>query len=72
MRRILVVFSITAAVMLFIFSSADWYATNAALPRYCEDPVGSIEIVHEILTTPNPPRYRGIGLPSHGMLARWF
>jgi hypothetical protein len=54
MNRIIIVFSITAAVMLFIFNSADWYATNAALPRYCEDPVQTVEIVREILTSPTP------------------
>ena len=54
MRRILVVFVVTAAAMLFIFNSADWYATNAALPRYCEKPVETIEIVHEILVSDTP------------------
>ncbi len=54
MRRILVVFFLTAAVMLFIFNSADWYAKNAALPRYCENPTQAVEIVKEILTSEAP------------------
>lgn len=40
--------------MLFIFSSADWYATNAAMPRYCEDPRETLNIVEEILTSETP------------------
>ena len=54
MKRVLVVFAVTAALMLFIFNSADWYATNAALPRYCEKPVETVTIVKEILTSPTP------------------
>ena len=54
MNRILIVFVVTAALMLFIFNSADWYATNAALPRYCEKPAETVEIVQEILTSPTP------------------
>jgi len=54
MHRILIVFALTTAVMLFIFNSADWYARNAALPRYCEKPQQTVEIVEEILTSPTP------------------
>jgi len=54
MRRILVVFALTALVMLFIFNSADWYARNAALPRYCDAPAQTVEIVREILTSGTP------------------
>ncbi len=54
MRRILVVFALTAVVMLFIFNSADWYAKNSALPRYCADPRQAVEIVREIMTSPTP------------------
>lgn len=54
MRRIIVIFVITAAVMLFIFNSADWYAKKAALPRYCDDPGQAVRIVEEILTSPTP------------------
>jgi len=54
MHRILIVFGLTTAVMLFIFNSADWYAKNAALPRYCENPQQTVEIVREILTSETP------------------
>ena len=54
MRRILAVFAVTAIVMLFIFHSADWYANNAALPRYCENPRQTVEIVREIISSDTP------------------
>ena len=54
MRRILVVFALTAVTMLFIFNGADWYAKNAALPRYCDNPQQNVDIVREILTNNNP------------------
>jgi len=54
MHRILIVFALTAGVMLFIFHSADWYADNAALPRYCKNPLQSVMIVKEILTSDIP------------------
>ena len=54
MNKILVVFVVTAGLMLFIFDSADWYASNAALPRYCEKPEETVAIVHEILTSATP------------------
>lgn len=40
--------------MLFIFNSADWYAKNSALPRYCENPRQTVVIVEEILTSKTP------------------
>jgi len=54
MKRIVIVFALTAASMLFIFNSADWYAKNSALPRYCANPQQSVEIVREILTSDTP------------------
>ncbi|HHI70295.1 MAG TPA: hypothetical protein ENJ91_04785 [Rhodobacteraceae bacterium] len=54
MRRILIVFAATAAVMLFVFNGADWYANNAALPRYCDNPEKTVAIVEEIMTKDNP------------------
>ncbi len=54
MRRILIVFGLTAATMLFIFHSADWYATNSALPRYCNNPDETVAIVRKILTSDTP------------------
>lgn len=54
MRHILIVFFVTAGLMLFIFNSADWYATNSAMPRYCEKPRKTLSIVQEILTSKTP------------------
>lgn len=54
MHRVLIVFGLTTAVMLFIFNSADWYANKSALPRFCENPGQAVAIVEEILTSPNP------------------
>lgn len=54
MLRVIIIFALTGAIMLFIFHSADWYAKEAALPRYCENPQQSVEIVREILTSDTP------------------
>lgn len=54
MHRILVVFALTAVVMLFIFNSAEWYANKSALPRFCEKPAQTVAIVEEILSNPTP------------------
>lgn len=54
MKRIITIFALTGAIMLFIFNSADWYAKNAALPRYCDDPQKAVKIVEEILTSETP------------------
>ncbi len=55
MRRILAVFFITGVVMVLIFDAAEWYADNSALPRYCENPAGTVEHVREILSGAGPP-----------------
>ena len=54
MRRILVVFCLTAAAMLLIFDAAEWYADTSALPRYCENPTNTVEHVREILSNATP------------------
>lgn len=54
MHRILIVFGLTTAVMLFIFNSADWYANKSALPRFCENPAQAVAIVEKIMTSPTP------------------
>lgn len=54
MRRILAVFFITGLAMLLIFDAAEWYADNSALPRYCENPAGTVERVREILSGAAP------------------
>ncbi|PCH67288.1 MAG: hypothetical protein COC12_11630 [Rhodobacteraceae bacterium] len=54
MRRLLIVFAITAGLMMLIFRYAGWYADTSALPRYCADPRAAIGYVEDILTNPNP------------------
>jgi len=54
MRRLLAVFAVTGVTMVLIFRFAGWYADNAALPRYCADPQGTITHVNDILSNPNP------------------
>ncbi len=54
MHRIVIVFVIAAAVMSFVFSSAEWYANEAAVPRYCEDHENVIKRVRLILTRNEP------------------
>ena len=45
---------IITGAMWLIFNSAQWYADNAALPRYCADPETTVELVAQILTSENP------------------
>ncbi len=54
MHRLLLVFAAVGAVMIFVFSSAQWYADNAAVPRYCEDPEGAVHRVGLILKESQP------------------
>ena len=54
MRRILVVFLVTAVAMLLIFDAAEWYTDNSALPRFCESPADTVENVREILSSTTP------------------
>lgn len=54
MKKLIIVFSLTALIMTLIFSFAGWYANNAALPRYCDNPGASISYVREILTSADP------------------
>ena len=54
MHRIVIVFIISAVVMLFVFSSAGWYANNAAVPRYCNERQGVVMRVGHILNKSEP------------------
>jgi len=54
MKRILLVFVVTTAVLLLVFSAAEQYAERSAIPRYCADKTGVIERVGIILTTGEP------------------
>jgi len=50
LRMILVIL----ALLLFISFAAQWYGRNVTMPRYCEDPVGVIERVREVLINNEP------------------
>ena len=50
LRMILVIL----ALLLFISFAAQWYGRNITMPRYCNDPVGVIERVREVLTNEKP------------------
>ncbi len=54
MKKILLVFAVTTAVLLLVFSAAEQYAERSAIPRYCTDQTGVIERVGIILTTGEP------------------
>ncbi len=54
MKRILLVFGVTAAVLLMVFSAAEQYAERSAIPRFCADQTGVIERVGTILTKGEP------------------
>jgi len=54
MKRLLIVFAVTAITMVVIFRFADWRAENALLPRYCDDPRASIEYVRRIVEDGGP------------------
>jgi len=42
-------------VMLLMLTLANqWYAQNVAMPRYCEDPVQTLERVRRLLTEKTP------------------
>lgn len=52
--KIGIVFGVITGAMWLIFNSAQWYADNAAMPRYCNDPATTVELVGRILTSANP------------------
>lgn len=54
MLRISATFIIVSCALWLIFSSAQWYADTAALPRYCDNPDTTVELVGRILKSGNP------------------
>ena len=50
LRMVLVIM----ALLLFISFAAQWYGRNITMPRYCKDPVETIERVREVLTNKEP------------------
>lgn len=41
-------------ILLAISSAAQWYSRNITMPRYCEDPVGVMGRVYQVLTEKTP------------------
>lgn len=50
LRLILAILMILVAISF----AAQWYGRNVTMPRYCEDPAGVLERVHEVLTRERP------------------
>jgi hypothetical protein len=50
MKMVLVVL----LIVLGISGAAQWYSTNITLPRYCNDPVQTLEHVRRLLTEREP------------------
>jgi hypothetical protein len=46
--------AVVLVIMLGISSAAQWYSSNITLPRYCEDPVGVLTHVRQLLTETHP------------------
>ena len=41
-------------LLIAISAAAQWYGRNVTMPRYCEDPVGVMQRVHQVLTEKTP------------------
>jgi hypothetical protein len=54
MKRILVVFALTTAVMFLVFRFAGWRAEATLLPRFCNNPQATIGYVRKILVDDSP------------------
>lgn len=51
---VLVVFTITAAILISVFHGAAWRAENELLPRYCDNPEQHLEYIRQIITQETP------------------
>lgn len=54
MLRIGASFIVISGALWLIFTSAQWYADTATLPRYCDDPDITVDLVGRILASGNP------------------
>ena len=54
MGRIIIVFGVTAVVLMLAFGAAQQYADRSAIPRYCADKSNVLERVRLILTKDEP------------------
>jgi hypothetical protein len=46
--------AVVLLILLGISSAAQWYSRTVTLPRYCEDPVGVLTRVQQLLTETHP------------------
>lgn len=54
MIRIAIALTLLAGLLLLIFQAAQWYADNALLPRYCDNPDSHLALVRQILREAAP------------------
>jgi len=54
MRKIFIVFGITALVLMLTFGAAEQYADRSAIPRYCADKTNVLARVRDIITKGEP------------------
>lgn len=46
--------AVILVILLVISAAAQWYARSVTLPRYCDDPVRTLERVRRLLTEQRP------------------
>jgi len=54
MKRILIVFAVTAVTLVSVFAGAEQYAEKSTVPRFCTNPSDVLEKVKLILTKKEP------------------
>jgi hypothetical protein len=52
-------FIATGIIMWLVFASAQWYAVNSSLPRYCADPTAAVERIRRLLINKMPVDRQG-------------
>jgi hypothetical protein len=52
--RVLPLVTVVLLILLCISLANQWYASNIAMPRYCDDPVQTLERVRRLLTEQKP------------------
>jgi len=46
--------SVILIILIAISAAAQWYSRNVTMPRYCEDPVATMERTYRLLTEKTP------------------
>ncbi|MHA1538576.1 MAG: hypothetical protein ACTSUD_13565 [Alphaproteobacteria bacterium] len=54
MIRVVLGLVVLSGIFLMVFQIAQWYADNASLPRYCDNPDGHLTLVRQILQEAAP------------------